>query len=150
MEISLIHRKHTFCKYGRVCPFFSQSDVISRAKKSLGTFLSRKKSGDFFVSKKVWGLFWPPPPSAPAPPPTMTSRKNRDTSSAIVRTVCARCSCARSAVGWVHCFLSKDPVAPWSRFTAAWDHLIYGGHIVYHTSPFCFSMRSYHRNCKGC
>ena len=31
LEISLIHRKHTFCKYGRVCPFFSQNDVISRA-----------------------------------------------------------------------------------------------------------------------
>ena len=40
-------------------------------------------------------------------------------------------------------YLSNNPVAPWSRFTIAWDHLIFGGHIVYHTSPFCFSMRSY-------
>ncbi len=53
------------------------------------------------------------------------------------------CSCKRSTIGWVCCFLSDNPVAPWSRFTVAWDHVILGGHIVYHTSPFCFSMRSY-------
>ncbi len=53
------------------------------------------------------------------------------------------CSCARSAVIWVRCFLSDDPVAPRSRFTVAWDYIIFGGHIVYRASPFCVSMRSY-------
>jgi hypothetical protein len=27
-----IHKKHTFCKYGLVCPFFSQNGINSRAK----------------------------------------------------------------------------------------------------------------------
>ena len=48
------------------------------------------------------------------------------------------CSCARSAVGWVRRFLSNNPVAPWSRFTVAWEHLIFGGHIIYHMSLFLF------------
>ena len=81
----------------------------------------------------------------------MTSKKKCDTSSAIVRAVCARV-CAgrrydlllRKKRCWLGLlFLSNNPVAPWSRFTVAWDHIIFGGHIVYHTSPFSFSMRSY-------
>jgi len=82
---------------------------------------------------------------------TPTSQKNHDTSSAIVRVACARICAGRrydlllrkKRCWMVLPFLSNDPVALWSRFTVAWDRLIFGGHIIYHTSPFCFSMRSY-------
>ncbi len=73
--MSLIHKKHTFCKYGVVCPFFSQNGIILRAK------ICSLNNTILGESKILYS--------------TMTSWKNRDTSSAIVRAVCARICAGR-------------------------------------------------------
>ncbi len=75
----------------------------------------------------------------------MTSQKNRDTSSAIVCGVCA-CACAGRRYGlllrkkrcWMgSLFFIKQSRRTVEQITVAWDQVIFGGHIVYHTSPFC-------------
>ena len=47
-----IHKKHTFSKYGFVCPFFSQNGTFSRAKIRSLIFLARKVQNSVFHHDK--------------------------------------------------------------------------------------------------
>jgi hypothetical protein len=47
-----IHKKHTFSKYGLVCPFFSQNGTFSRAKIRSLIFLARKVQNSVFHHDK--------------------------------------------------------------------------------------------------
>ncbi len=56
-------------------------------------------------------------------------------------------SWAKRVICWVCPILVHDAVAPWRRFTAGWEHVIFDRHIAWHMSSFCFSREAIPWNC---
>ena len=90
-------RSGTFFIYGRVCLVAPKMVLFCEQK-----FTRYTQNGILSLQNPKWYS-------------TMTSRTNRDTSSAIVHAVCACapaadmiCSCAIRAIGWVCPFLAHD------------------------------------------